>query len=187
MDDLTTEDKVFFTFFIPRQTVTFGYPRFSPHFPFPPLQWIILHDFSPRYNRQKNFISSILSSFDLETACDYRQRVMFDGKEKICGLVFDVQLKGCKKGTKNQDFKLECNWGSACWWWFLIKVMIIWNCTMHMEELAFLEQYRRHTCSGEGQLSTKVVQEEKSTEKSFCAFLFCQSPPLSRCRPQLRQ
>ena len=49
---------------------------------------------------------------------------------------------------------------------------------MHMEELAFLEQYRRHTCSGEGQLSTKVVQEETSTEKSFCAFLFCQSPPL---------
>ena len=33
-------------------------------------------------------------------------------------------------------------------------------------------------CSGESQLSTKLAQEEKSTEKSFCAFLFCQSPPL---------
>ena len=106
---LTTEDKLFYTFFIPRQTVTFGYPRLFPHFPFPLLLWIFPHDFSPRFHRQKNFISSILSSFVLETTSDCRQRVMFDEKQKVCGLVFDVQLKGCKKGTKNQDFKLECN------------------------------------------------------------------------------
>ena len=115
-------------FFIPRQTVTFGYPRFSPHFPFPPLQWIILHDFSPRYNRQKNSISSILSSFGFETTCDYRQRVMFDKKEKICSLVFDVQRttvarkeQRIKTSNSNviEDLLVDDDFSSK-WWLFEI-------------------------------------------------------------------